>query len=68
MIARKFHIYKYENPFSPEYSSDSAITALAFNESRLELFVGGCNFTLYFDSSIYENMGCKNREAGAIVY
>ena len=44
-IARKFHIYEYENPFLPEYSNDSIVGALAFSEYRLELFVGGCNHT-----------------------
>jgi len=42
--ARKFHAYEYEKPFSPEFSSDSAITALAFSEIRLEIYVGGCIF------------------------
>eukprot|EP00826_Nyctotherus_ovalis_P045157 TRINITY_DN4963_c0_g2_i4.p2 TRINITY_DN4963_c0_g2~~TRINITY_DN4963_c0_g2_i4.p2 ORF type:complete len:211 (+),score=48.16 TRINITY_DN4963_c0_g2_i4:1565-2197(+) len=43
-VARKFHVYEYENPFSPEYSSDSAITTLEFSNVKLEIFVGGCNF------------------------
>eukprot|EP00831_Metopus_contortus_P050381 TRINITY_DN42370_c0_g1_i1.p1 TRINITY_DN42370_c0_g1~~TRINITY_DN42370_c0_g1_i1.p1 ORF type:complete len:381 (+),score=50.95 TRINITY_DN42370_c0_g1_i1:280-1422(+) len=50
--SRKFHIYEYDKPFSPEFSSDTAITAVCFSEYRLELFVGGYQFIKVWDMKI----------------
>jgi WD40 repeat protein len=68
ILARKFHVYEYENPFSPEYSSDSAITTLRFSNVKLEIFVGGCIVVECKGRSIHKDMECEEWEAREVVY